>query len=68
MLASDTSETAEFAFPPLGAEAERDELIEKDIRDRFKKMCEGYFENVAKKLILEHKVPAPGSLCEIIPI
>jgi regulator of nonsense transcripts 2 len=68
MLASDTSEMAEIVFPPLGAEAERDELVEKDIRDRFKKMCEGYFENVAKKLIMEHKVSAPGSLCEIITI
>jgi regulator of nonsense transcripts 2 len=37
-------------------EAEENELVEKDIRDRFKKMCEGYFENVAKKLIIEHKV------------
>jgi len=53
-LAFDTSESAETAFPPLGLEAE-DELVEKDIRDRFKKMCEGYFENVAKKLVLEHK-------------
>ncbi|KAH9972218.1 ARM repeat-containing protein [Russula compacta] len=55
MLALDTSEMAEFAFPPLGVEAEAEELVEKDIRDRFKKMCEGYFENVAKKLVLEHK-------------
>ena len=68
MLASDTSETAKIAFPPLGAEEERDELVEKDIRDRFKKMCEGYFEIVAKKLVLEHKVSTPGSLCEIIAI
>lgn len=34
---------------------EEEELIEKDIRDRFKKMCEGYFDNVAKKLVIEHK-------------
>lgn len=58
MLALDTSEMAEIAFPPLGVEAEKDELVEKDIRDRLKKMCEGYFENVAKKLVLEHKVSA----------
>jgi regulator of nonsense transcripts 2 len=58
MLAFDTSKTAETTFPPLGVEAEN-ELVEKDIRDRFKKMCEGYFENVAKKLVLEHKVSAP---------
>ena len=57
MLAFGTSETTEFTFPPLGVDAE-DELVEKDIRDRFKKMCEGCFESVAKKLVLEHKVPA----------
>ncbi|KAI0656547.1 ARM repeat-containing protein [Cubamyces menziesii] len=33
---------------------EEDELVEKEIRDRFKKMCEGYFDNVAKKLVIEH--------------
>ncbi|KAN0107367.1 Armadillo-type fold [Russula decolorans] len=54
MLAFGTSKTAETTFPPLGVDAEN-ELVEKDIRDRFKKMCEGYFENVAKKLVLEHK-------------
>ena len=30
--------------------------MEKEIRDRFKKMCEGYFDNVAKKLVIEHNV------------
>lgn len=35
---------------------EEEELVEQDIRDRFKKMCEGYFDNVAKKLVIEHKV------------
>jgi regulator of nonsense transcripts 2 len=35
---------------------EEDELVEQDIRDRFKKMCEGYFDNVCKKLVIEHKV------------
>lgn len=55
MLAFDTSKTAETMSPPFGMDAEN-ELVEKDIRDRFKKMCEGYFENVAKKLVLEHKV------------
>lgn len=35
---------------------EEEELVEKDIRERFKRMCEGYFDNVAKKLIIEHKV------------
>ncbi|THG98656.1 hypothetical protein EW026_g3557 [Hermanssonia centrifuga] len=40
------------AFPALSKE--EDELVEKDIRDRFKKMCEGYFESVSKKLVIEH--------------
>jgi len=35
---------------------EDEELIEKDIRDRFKKMCEGYFENVSKILVKDHMV------------
>ena len=30
--------------------------MEQEVRDRFKKMCEGYFDNVAKKLVIEHKV------------
>ena len=42
------------AFPALSKE--EDELVEKEIRDRFKKMCEGYFDNVAKKLVIEHNV------------
>ncbi|KAI0688727.1 transcription factor [Cerioporus squamosus] len=43
---------ANGAFPALTNESE--ELVEKEIRDRFKKMCEGYFDNVAKKLVIEH--------------
>ncbi|TFK84735.1 transcription factor [Polyporus arcularius HHB13444] len=43
---------ANGAFPPLVNETE--ELVEKEIRDRFRKMCEGYFDNVAKKLVIEH--------------
>lgn len=35
---------------------ELEELVEKDIRDRFKRMCEGYFQNVSKKLVVEHNV------------
>ena len=35
---------------------EADELVEKDIRARFKRMCEGYYESVTKKLVKEHKV------------
>ncbi|KZS98144.1 ARM repeat-containing protein [Sistotremastrum niveocremeum HHB9708] len=34
--------------------AEDQELVEKEIRDRFKRMCEGYFESVSKKLVIEH--------------
>ncbi|KAG9035197.1 hypothetical protein FRB95_011931 [Tulasnella sp. JGI-2019a] len=34
---------------------EDEELIEKDIRDRFKKMCHGYYDNVVKKLLKEHE-------------
>lgn len=41
-------------FPPILKEEE--ELVEQDIRDRFKRMCEGYFDNVCKKLVIEHKV------------
>ncbi|RDB25023.1 Regulator of nonsense transcripts UPF2 [Hypsizygus marmoreus] len=40
-------------FPALTKES--DELVEQDIRERFKRMCEGYYENVCKKLIIEHK-------------
>lgn len=61
-LSFDASNADENAFPPLGAETEEDELVEKDICERFKKMCEGYFENVAKKLVIEHKVCAIGAL------
>jgi len=35
---------------------EDEELVEQDVRDRYKKMCEGYFDNVCKKLVIEHKV------------
>lgn len=45
---------ANGAFPALVNESE--ELVEKEIRDRFRKMCEGYFDNVAKKLVIEHNV------------
>ncbi|KAK7005600.1 nonsense-mediated mRNA decay factor [Favolaschia claudopus] len=48
--AAQSSETE--SFPVLSQE--EDELVEQEIRDRFKRMCEGYFENVCKKLIIEH--------------
>ncbi|PVF99373.1 ARM repeat-containing protein [Serendipita vermifera] len=38
-----------------GSDNEPEELIDKEIRDRFKRMCEGYYENVAKILVKEHK-------------
>ncbi|KAJ7703097.1 armadillo-type protein [Mycena rosella] len=52
-LSSATTESSTGgAFPSLAKEDE--ELVEQDIRDRFKRMCEGYFENVCKKLVIEH--------------
>ena len=47
---ADGTDDTEKAIP------ETEELVEKDIRDRFKRMCEGYFQNVSKKLIIEHNV------------
>jgi regulator of nonsense transcripts 2 len=35
---------------------EDQELVEQETRERFKRMCEGYFESVSKKLVMEHKV------------
>ena len=52
--ASEEAAQTDGAFPALINESE--ELVEKEIRDRFKKMCEGYFDNVAKKLVIEHNV------------
>ncbi|KAF9529410.1 armadillo-type protein [Crepidotus variabilis] len=52
-LAGSQTNGPEHHFPPLANE--QDELIEHDIRDRFKRMCEGYFDNVCKKLVIEHK-------------
>ncbi|KAI6046075.1 ARM repeat-containing protein [Pisolithus marmoratus] len=39
----------------IAAFDEGEELVEQGTRDRFKRMCEGYFESVAKKLVIEHK-------------
>jgi hypothetical protein len=63
-LSFDASNADDTAFPPLGVETEEDELVERDICERFKKMCEGYFESVSKKLVIEHKVGAIGTLCQ----
>ena len=53
-MSSIATSEAQESFPPLLNEDE--ELVEQEIRDRFKRMCEGYFDNVAKKLVMEHKV------------
>jgi regulator of nonsense transcripts 2 len=37
---------------------EEEELVETEMRDRFKRMCEGYFDSVCKKLVKEHRVGA----------
>lgn len=42
------------SFPELAKE--EDEFVEREVRDRFKKMSEGYFDNVCKKLVIEHNV------------
>lgn len=54
-LAADVKQATE-SFPQLGAAGDEDELVEKETRTRFKRMCEGYFESVSKKLVIEHKV------------
>lgn len=59
--ANTTNGNANGSFPEL--QKEEDELVEKDIRDRFKKMCEGYFDNVCKKLVIEHNVSFFICLC-----
>lgn len=52
---SSVTEENEAAFPALSLAKDEDELVEQDIKDRFKRMCEGYFDNVTKKLVIEHK-------------
>ena len=52
-LSADAQQKATFANIVVN---EDEELIEKDIRDRFKRMCEGYFENVSKILVKDHVV------------
>ena len=51
---SKTAQSNGHAFPALNEEPVF--LVEQDIRDRFKRMCENYFDNVSKKLVIEHKV------------
>jgi len=38
---------------------ESEELVEKDIRERFRRMCEGYYDKVGQKLVIEHNVRPP---------
>ena len=57
--ASEQQASASSQAPHAGAIThEEDELVEREIRERFKRMCEGYFESVSKKLVIEHKVLA----------
>jgi regulator of nonsense transcripts 2 len=35
---------------------EAEELVDKEVRERFRRMCEGYYENVAKILVKDHSV------------
>ena len=59
-MSEDASKATNGTFPALSKE--EDELVEKEIRDRFKKMCEGYFDSVSKKLVIEHNVRIPNFL------
>lgn len=54
------------SFPALSRE--EDELVEKEIRDRFKKMCEGYFDSVSKKLVIEHNVSVSCKLLQVVDV
>lgn len=40
--------------------SEEDEIVEKETRDKLKRMCEGYFETISKKLLKEHLVSFGG--------
>jgi regulator of nonsense transcripts 2 len=55
-----TSFLKSFAAPYLGINASESIqdvlLIEREISDRFKKMCEGYFEKISKKLVNDFAV------------
>lgn len=55
-LSSAEQEASTHPLPQSHVFDETEELVEKDIRDRFKRMCEGYFESVSKKLLAEHNV------------
>ena len=51
--------SANTQIASLGATAsstEENELVEKETRERLKRMCEGYFDTISKKLVKEHLV------------
>lgn len=64
-LSSTTTNAAQGEFPTLLHEDK--ELVEQEIRDRFKRMCEGYFDSVSKKLTIEHKVCIYINICRFSP-
>ncbi|KAG8952403.1 hypothetical protein FRC03_012156 [Tulasnella sp. 419] len=49
------ADNAETQSPEQVIINEDDELVEKDVRDKFRRMCEGYYETVSKKLVKEHE-------------
>ncbi len=53
-----TSFLKSFAAPFLGMNPSDPEilLVEKDASDRFKRMCEGYFEKLSRKLVSDYNV------------
>ncbi|KDQ21888.1 hypothetical protein BOTBODRAFT_50425 [Botryobasidium botryosum FD-172 SS1] len=53
-LSSDAAQEAQDESSAQIVFNEDSELVEKEIRDRFRKMCEGYFDSVSKKLVKEH--------------
>jgi len=51
--------SANTQIASLGAAAsstDENELVEKETRERLKRMCEGYFDTISKKLVKEHLV------------
>ncbi|TDL26278.1 ARM repeat-containing protein [Rickenella mellea] len=56
-LSSSTADpnSASPHIPTHPAIIESEELVEKEVRDKFRRMCEQYFDSVAKKLVIEHK-------------
>ena len=65
-LSNVQSSSSDTECRSISTHKEEHELIEQDIRDRFKRMCEGYFDNVCKKLVIEHKVTLIP--CRLLPL